>query len=232
MNGIHDVGGMDGMGPVGPTQWEPKYHAEWEKTAWAFFPFAARAGMFGLDEFRCHLEKLHPAHYLTAFYYEHWLEATEHIGQNKGFWTKEELDKRTEYYLQYPFVALPPNNDPALVEFAEWAVANGFSTARQLSEAPKFKVGDLVTVDASIPKSHTRRAAYVRGRTGEIVLFHGPHVYPDTTGNGLPETSEHLYTVRFTNQSLFGEETDEPNGSVHADLWEPYITLAQKEPQA
>ncbi|WP_024816451.1 nitrile hydratase subunit beta [Methylopila sp. 73B] len=228
MNGIHDLGGMDGFGPVFPTGWEPNYHAEWEKAAWAFFPFAARAGMFGLDEFRCHLEKLHPIHYLTAYYYEHWVHATEIIGAKKGYWTKEELERRTLYYLNYPQGSLPTNNDPTLVQFAEWAVHNGFSTARTLDTEPKYKVGDVVTVDASVPKAHTRRAGYVRGRTGEIVLYHGPHVYPDTTGNGLPETSEHLYTVRFTNKELFGAEAGEPNGVVVTDLWEPYISHASK----
>ncbi|MBJ7220806.1 MULTISPECIES: nitrile hydratase subunit beta [unclassified Brenneria] len=227
MNGVHDIGGMDGMGPVGPTKWEPVYHAPWEKAAYALFPFAARAGMFGLDEFRCHLEKLHPLHYLTAFYYEHWVDATEQIGEKKGYWTQDELDKRTEYYLQYPEVPLPPNNDPELVQFAEWAVRNGFSTARQLDTEPKFKIGDRVTVDASVPKLHTRRAGYVRGRTGEIIMCHGAHVYPDTTGNGLPETSEHLYTLRFTNEELYGAEAAEPNGAVCTDAWEPYLTLAK-----
>ena len=227
MNGIHDIGGMDGMGPVNPTKWEPNYHAEWEKVAYAFFPFSARAGMFGLDEFRCHLEKLHPLHYLTAFYYEHWVEATEQIGEKKGYWTQEELNKRTTYYLHYPKAPLPPKQDPELVNFAEWAVHNGFSTARELDTQPKFRIGDRVTVNANVPKSHTRKAGYVRGRTGEIILYHGAHVYPDTTGNGLPETSEHLYTIRFTNAELYGEDAAEPNGSVCTDAWEPYITLAK-----
>jgi nitrile hydratase subunit beta len=227
MNGIHDLGGMDGMGPVGATGWEPNYHAEWEKATWAFFPFGARAGMFGLDEFRNHLEQLHPVHYLTAFYYEHWVHAMERIGVKKGYWTEEDLDKRTEYYLQYPNVPLPPKDDPALVEFAEWAIKNGFSTSRKNDTKPKFKIGDVVTIDASAPRTHTRRQGYVRGRTGEIVHYHGPHVYPDTTGNGHPETSEHLYTIRFTNEALFGKEAAEPKGAVYTDAWEPYITLAK-----
>ena len=228
MNGIHDLGGMDGMGPVGPTGWEPNYHAEWEKAAWAFFPFGARAGMFTLDEFRNHLEKLHPVHYLTAYYYEHWVDAMEQIGKKKGYWTNEELDKRTQYYLQYPNVPLPRNDDPALVEFAKWAMENGFSTLRETNKNAEFKVGDRVKVDASVPKTHTRRAGYIRGRTGEIVLYHGAHVYPDTNGNGLGEMPEHLYTVRFTSEELWGKEAAEPHNEVYVDLWEPYIEHAKK----
>lgn len=229
MNGIHDIAGMDGMGPVGPTGWEPEFHSDWEKAAWAFFPLCARAGIFGLDEFRKHLERLNPVHYLTAYYYEHWVDATESIGKEKGLWTEEELQKRTEYYLDYPDQALPPNNDPALVEFADWAVTNGFTPAREVATAPKFAVGDRVTVLSSIPKTHTRRAGYVRGRTGVIELAHGGMVYPDTTGNGLEETAEHLYTVRFTALELWGEEAADPNGSVYFDVWEPYIVPATTE---
>lgn len=232
MNGIHDLGGMDGMGPVGPTKWEPNFHADWEKAAWAMFPLCARAGMFGLDEFRHHLENLHPVHYLTAFYYEHWVHATEQIGKHKGFWTEGELDKRTEYYLQYPHVPLPPNDDPALVDFANWAVKTGFSPARAVATPPKFAIGDRVTVKNDVLKGHTRRARYVSGRTGTVVLVHGGMIYPDTTGNGQPETAEHLYTVQFTNEALWGTEAAEPNGTVCFDVWEPYIVPAKDEVSA
>jgi nitrile hydratase len=227
MNGIHDLGGIDGMGPVGPTGWEPPYHAAWEKAAWALFPFAARAGMFGLDEFRRHLEKMHPLHYLTAFYYEHWVEAVERIGTEKAYWTRGELDKRTAYYLHYPDVRLPPNDDPALVDFADWAVKNGFPTARDVGHEPKFAIGDRVVIDASVPRHHHRRPRYTMGRTGEIVMYHGAHVFPDTTGNGQGETAEHLYTVRFTQAELFGSAYADPNACQHTDMWEPYITRAQ-----
>lgn len=227
MNGIHDLGGIDGMGPVGPTGWEPPYHAAWEKAAWALFPFAARAGMFGLDEFRRHLEKMHPLHYLTAYYYEHWVEAVERIGTEKAYWSREELDKRTAYYLHYPDVRLPPNDDPALVDFADWAVRNGFPAARQIDSGPKFAIGDKVVVDASVPRHHHRRPRYTMGRTGEIVMYHGAHVFPDTTGNGQGETAEHLYTVRFSQAELFGSAYADPNACQHTDMWEPYITRAQ-----
>lgn len=227
MNGIHDLGGVDGMGPVGPTGWEPPYHAEWEKAAWALFPFSARGGMFGLDEFRKHLENLHPLHYLTAFYYEHWLEATEQIGEKKGYWTKEDIEKRVAYYLQYPNAPLPPNSDPALVEFANWAVKNGFSSARELNSEPAFKIGDRVVVDHSVPKHHHRRPRYSMGRVGEIVMYHGPHVFPDTSGNGKGETAEHLYTIKITQAEMYGAEAADPNACQYVDMWEPYIKLAK-----
>ena len=35
MNGVHDMGGMHGFGPVEPEPDEPVFHAEWERRAFA-----------------------------------------------------------------------------------------------------------------------------------------------------------------------------------------------------
>ena len=53
------------------------------------------------------------------------------------------------------------------------------------------------------------------------MLAHGTFIYPDTAGNGLGENPEHVYTVRFTNEELWGAEHAEPNGSVYFDVWDP-----------
>ena len=41
MNGVHDLGGTDGLGPVVPEKDEPVWHADWEKAAFALFPMNA-----------------------------------------------------------------------------------------------------------------------------------------------------------------------------------------------
>src|ERR1700710_2728618 len=86
MNGIHDLGGRDGLGAVAPPPpgVEPVWKAEWEKHAHAMFPLAFRAGHFGLDEFRFAMEQMEPVEYLTSAYYEHWLHAAEHYGGRAG----------------------------------------------------------------------------------------------------------------------------------------------------
>jgi nitrile hydratase subunit beta len=83
-----------------------------------------------------------------------------------------------------------------------------------------------VTVRADSPLGHTRRARYIRGRTGEVALAHGTFIYPDSAGNGGGDAPEHVYTVKFTNAELWGPETAEPNGVVYFDVWEPYIVPA------
>jgi nitrile hydratase len=112
------------------------------------------------------------------------------------------------------------------VAFVEAVVPAGAPAGRKSDKTARFKVGDAVTVCADSPIGHTRRARYIRGRTGEIVLAHGTFIYPDSAGNGGGDAPEHVYTVKFSNAELWGPETAEPNGVVYFDVWEPYITPA------
>jgi nitrile hydratase beta subunit len=141
----------------------------------------------------------------------------------------DEIEKRTQYYLENPDAALPDKQDSSLVEFIDAATASGLNASRDTGKAAKFAVGDRVTVIADAPRGHTRKASYIRGKTGVIELAHGEMIYPDAAGNGQGEAPEHVYTVLFTNSELWGAEAAEPNGSVTFDVWEPYIVPATEE---
>src|ERR1700759_3006333 len=78
VNGVHDLGGMDCLGSVIVQENEPVFRAEWEKMAFATFASYFRAGLFGVDEFRLGIEKMHPAEYLLSNYYEHWIATAEY----------------------------------------------------------------------------------------------------------------------------------------------------------
>jgi nitrile hydratase subunit beta len=226
MNGVHDLGGTDGMGPVVVPENEPVWRAEWEKAAFALFATNFRAGLFGVDAFRYGIEQMPPAEYLTSPYYEHWLHTAEHYASRAGVIDEAELDARTQYYLEHPDEPLPDRKDPELMEFVDLAVKHGAPARRESDKAPAFAVGDRVTVVAASPKGHTRKARYVRGRTGVIEMAHGTFIYPDSAGNGGGDAPEHVYTVKFTNAELWGADFAEPNGVVYFDVWEPYIVHA------
>ncbi|MFG2030072.1 nitrile hydratase subunit beta [Streptomyces sp. NPDC048825] len=233
MNGVFDLAGTDGVGPVIVPEEEPVFRAEWEKAVFPMFAMCFRAGFFGVDQFRHGIELIDPAVYLKSPYYEHWVHTIEHFGEQLGKLDMVELDRRTEYYLANPDAPLPEHaDDPELLAFVEAVVPAGASAKRQSDKIARFKAGDIVRVDRSAPKGHTRRARYIRGAVGEIVRAHGVFIYPDTAGNGLGENPEHVYTVRFTNSELWGAEHAEPNGSVYFDVWDPYIELASPERSA
>lgn len=228
MNGIHDLGGRDGLGAVAPPPEEPVWKAEWEKSAHTFFPLAFRAGWFGVDQFRYGMEQMHPVEYLTSPYYEHWVHSVTHYGIQAGAWDMAEIERRTRHYLENPEAPLPadPDNSGDLVAFIEAVIPAGATAARDTGKEATFAVGERVTVVADAPRGHTRKAGYVRGKTGVIVLAHGEMIYPDTAGNGRGEAPEHVYTIQFTGDELWGAEAAEPNGSVTFDVWEPYIVPA------
>lgn len=225
MNGIHDLGGTDGMGAVNNDRGtEPVFRADWEKAAFSMFAQGARAGLYTLDEFRHSVEKMGPAEYLLSNYYEHWTHAVEHFAEQKGLIDPDELGKRTQHYLDNPDAPLPERSDPELLDFVNTAVKEGFDASRKSDKSPAFSVGDQVVVAEDSPYGHTRRAGYIRGKTGEITATHGTWVYPDVSGNGGGDEPEHLYTVKFTGMELWGKWVGDPNEVVYFDIFEPYIT--------
>ncbi len=223
MNGVHDLGGTDGLGPVVVEENEPVWHAEWEKAAFALFATHFRAGYFNVDMFRHGMEQIPPADYLLSTYYEHWLHSVTHHAARAGALDLGELDRRTRYYLEHPDEQLPDRKDPELLEFIDAAVKHGAPARREAQGEPRFAVGDRVLVIDDSPHGHTRRARYIRGKTGEITAAHGAFIYPDTAGNGGEENPQHVYTVRFDAAHLWGADHAEPNSSVYFDVWEPYL---------
>jgi nitrile hydratase subunit beta len=71
------MGGQTGFGPIPVGPDEPGFHADWEARVAALSTALMRNGTLGGDEFRDAIERLPPADYLAASYYERWLAALE-----------------------------------------------------------------------------------------------------------------------------------------------------------
>ena len=224
MDGIHDLGGRHGFGPIHHPDDEPVFHSDWEKTVLVMFPAMAMAGAFNLDEFRHGMEQIPPHDYITARYYEHWIDSMIHYGVDRGIFDADDLERRIQYYRDNPDEELPPSSKPEMVETLKGLIASGDDYHRANDEPAKFATGDRVTVVDGPSLGHTRRAGYVRGRTGTIATLHGSYVYPDTNAMGGGEGSEYVYTVEFTGEELWGDEG--ANTTIYIDLWEPYLLPA------
>jgi nitrile hydratase subunit beta len=94
MNGIHDLGGMHGLGPVVREESEPVFHEEWERRVFAVLNLTMAAGQYNVDELRHAIERMAPARYLESSYYEHWLHAAEDLLDAKGVVTHGEIARR------------------------------------------------------------------------------------------------------------------------------------------
>jgi nitrile hydratase subunit beta len=77
MNGIHDLGGMHGLGKILYKAEEPAFAEEWEGRVLAIFLGLFAIGKINLHAFRHGMERMDAAHYLSSSYYEHWLASIE-----------------------------------------------------------------------------------------------------------------------------------------------------------
>ena len=231
VNSAHDVGGMQGFGPIEREEHEPAFHADWEKGVFTACQMLLLQGLIGsVDGFRYAIERMGNARYLSTSYYEHWLAGAETLALEHGVITKEELRDRIEAVREDPrrFVLPPAGGPDKLAELATEAVKIGFSGMRQVGFEPRFAVGDDVLTRRRSPSGHTRLPRYARGRRGWIAKHHGAFDLADTLAESLCECPEHLYAVRFDAAELWGESAD-GRGTVSIDLWESYLTPVAAE---
>ncbi len=66
MNSVHDMGGMQGYGPVAPQADEPLFHADWERRTLALTLAAGATGAWNIDQSRAARESLPPTVYLNS----------------------------------------------------------------------------------------------------------------------------------------------------------------------
>ncbi len=216
MNGVHDLGGMQGFGPIEREENEPVFHAPWEGRVRAMMTVGLRLGLYNLDEFRWALERMDPAAYLAASYYEKWLAAIERLYIEKGVFTQEELDSRRRQALPMP----PSQEDPVAVHLLRKPAQSKPQTT--LDHPPRFTSGDHVVAKNIHPQGHTRLPRYVRTKRGVIHRRHGSSVLPDKNAMGLGQDLEYVYSVRFEARELWGNDAP-ANDRVYIDLWESYL---------
>src|SRR5580704_9062338 len=90
MNGVHDMGGMQDMGPVRPEKDEPVFHAAWEGRVFAMY--WAVDGDWPGGSGRYQRELIPPAEYLRMSYYERWLTGLTALLLKSGIVTRTEID--------------------------------------------------------------------------------------------------------------------------------------------
>lgn len=218
---MHDLGGRQGFGRVDRPANEPVFHARWEAAVFAIMQATAGAGAFlNVDRFRHAIERMEPRAYLTHGYYGRWLGGLETLLIEAGLLTREELAAALQakgFPAEHGRAARPEAQpDPP------GPPPSAAGTRRELERPAKFALENRVRTLAHGRHGHTRLPAYARNRAGRIVARHGGWVFPDTNAHGLGEQPQHLYTVGFRAQELFGPEADAAV-EIHLDLFEPYL---------
>jgi nitrile hydratase beta subunit len=211
VDGIHDMGGMQGFGTV--VRDELVFHTAWERRACGLSSATPVEG--NIDSFRHAVERLDPAIYLTAGYYGRWLAALEVRLVGVGLITSDEVDLRS---------AAGSGARPSAVETLAGLAVSGHSDTqrRQLERPPLFQQGAAVLAADVHPLGHTRLPRFVRGKAGHVRIVHPAFVFPDTNAHGLGEDPQYVYAVEFAAGELWGEG----DHTVVVDVFEPYLEPA------
>ncbi len=216
MNGVHDMGGMHGMGPIQYDENEPVFHADWEARLFALNRAMGTFGKWNIDASRHQRELIPAREYLRMSYYERFLSSLIELMVHHGFVT------RTEVVTGHAESTADRSRPALTVEGVAQLVLKGTPANREVTAAPQFKVGEQVRARNMHPAGHTRLPRYVRGKVGTIFRNHGVFVFPDTNAHFLGEKSQHVYSVRFTAQELWGMPASRAD-TVYVDMWEDYL---------
>ena len=222
MQGAHDLGGKHGLGFIKPEpeNEEPVFHTDWERKVFGLTMAAGMLGKWNIDESRYSRECQHPIDYLSHSYYQNWLAGLTKLLIEKDLISDEELKANSVG----PSATLHGELRVPSPQDAEKILTSGGSSLLESAKEQAFSIGDSVRVRKNHTTGHTRAPSYVQGSTGTIFKCSGCHVFPDTHAKGI-EGGEHLYTVCFTGQSLWGIPAS--NSEVLIDLWEPYLEAAE-----
>jgi nitrile hydratase subunit beta len=219
VNGVHDMGGMDGFGKVEAEINEPMFHAEWEGRVLAMVRAMGAAGAFNIDSSRYYRETLPPDVYLASSYYKKWLLGLERLLADKGYVAASEL---AAGHATEP--AKPLKRGKFTVEDVEPVMARG-KFGRNAPAPARFKPGDRVRAKNMHPMTHTRLPRYVRGHVGVVERNLGCNVFPDSAAMEAGENPQWLYTVVFDGVELWGPDSD-PTVKISIDAFEPYLETA------
>ena len=207
MNGIHDMGGMSGMGPIQYEKNEPVFHVRWEARTLALVRAVGVTGKLRVAS-RPTIESIPAADYLRMSYYERFFNALIERMVASGMVTREEVRSGRP-------AKGSPKAVPALT--AAEAVKLPFVVPPSGAEAvvaPRFQVGQQVRARNMNPAGHTRLPRYARGRMGTVERDQGVYVFPDTNVYSLGDKPQHVYSVRFSARELWGSQAAPSKSSV------------------
>ena len=219
MNGVHDMGGQQGMGPVVFEKDEPVFHASWEARIYALNRAMRALRKWSLDTDRHALELMSAVDYLRMSYYERWLYRLEAQVVQYGLVSREEFESGQ------PAPGSRKASPPLTLATSDRWLDRGIASSDDPRVRPSFKVSQRVRARNINPTGHTRLPRYARGKTGVIARDHGVYLFPDSNAHFQGEKRQHVYSVRFAARDLWGASAS-PRDSVHLDLWDDYLERA------
>ncbi|GAB4372867.1 MAG: nitrile hydratase subunit beta [Elainellaceae cyanobacterium] len=242
----HYLGGLEGLDPVETVETQV-FVEPWEKRI-----FGIHVAMMGLSQhlsealpqypidqvptqfkstwtwadLRKGAEAMNPFDYFKYRYYEKWLGGISQFFIDQGYITAEELEARTQTYLEKTDAPLPSLPEPAIDAQVIEYLRIGDPAIREVEAQPQFMAGQSVKIKDVPTTDHTRLPGYLRNKTGVIdKVYDGAYAYLCSTGpDGLGDPM-YVYSVRFDPKEIWGQLSEDKSW-VYADLFEVYVEAA------
>ena len=218
MDGIHDLGGKQGYGPIDVDAVDTPFHHDWEAREWGIAQSARTPGIT-IDWWRHCRELIMPEDYLGRPYFDSWAQTDFSTFIEAGWMTVEGIGKAE---------AMTDGKDddpPAALTLAQVLQEDRSHAHRfdaEVDAEPVFTIGQQVLTMSHGHAGHTRLPQYARGHRGTIQACNGAHVFPDLSARG-EEVHQYCYSVMFTADELWAE-VEGSRDKVYLDLWESYLT--------
>jgi nitrile hydratase subunit beta len=211
VNGVHDMGGMHGLGPIQYERNEPVFHAQWEGRAFALKVAAAAWRKWSLDAFRHQIELIPAADYLRMSYYEKWLTAvTERLVQS-GLITHAEVESAK------PAPGSSKATPPLTAAQVPAMLRSGALASRNVAATPHFCAGQRVRARNINPLGHTRH--------WEPWIATTASTFSPMRSRMAPKKIRSTF-IRFASpRELWGDQAS-ARDAVYIDLWDDYLEPA------
>jgi nitrile hydratase beta subunit len=222
MDGIHDLGGKQGYGPIDVDEVDMPFHHDWEAREWGISR-CARAPEITIDWWRHCRELIAPEDYLGRPYFDSWAQTDLSTYIEAGWMTVEDIGKAGA------MADGADDDSPAaltLEQVLQKDRSNAYRFDAEVDAEPLFATGQQVQTASHGNTGHTRLPQYARGRRGTIQACNGAHVFPDLSAKGV-EVHQYCYSVMFTADELWAE-AEGSRDKVYLDLWESYLTGFEK----
>jgi nitrile hydratase beta subunit len=217
MDGIHDLGGKQGYGPIEVDSDETPFHHDWEAREWGIAQSARTPGIT-IDWWRHCRELIMPVDYLGRPYFDSWAQTDFSTYIEAGWMTMQDIGSGGSGDSSS---ADEPPPALSLQQVMQEDREHAFRFDADIDAEPAFTPGQQVITASHGHRGHTRLPQYARGRRGTIEACNGAHVFPDLSARGV-EVHQYCYSVVFTAAELWAE-AESSRDKVYLDLWESYL---------
>ena len=152
MNGVHDMGGMHGMGAIAVDKNEPVFHAAWEGRAYGLTRAMGGWRLWNLDATRFQRELIAPVDYFRMSYYERWIAALREL------MLKNQLVTRTELSSGRPDEGAALRTPVFTADKVPGLVTKGVPARRDVPVPASYRIRQRVRARNINPVGHTRPA--------------------------------------------------------------------------